>query len=150
MKHLSFLSVPALLITLLVAPQAEATDLSSSVELRLKASYNEMVQNVRQANDPVEKREVIAGFLNRMDRSMGVIEKMVPASQNAHIQAVAMRETLRGQLAELNGMNTQGPTAGNNLNNFAAYLQQDVERADGIYLSVGAAIIILLILIILL
>jgi hypothetical protein len=44
----------------------------------------------------------------------------------------------------------RAPAAGGNLNHFAAYLQQDVERADGVYLSVGALIIILLILIILL
>jgi len=148
MKRLALLS--ALLLTLLVAaPPAEA-QASSVLEQRLKASYNGMVRDVRLADAPAEKRAIIAEFLGRMDRGLAVVEKMSPASDPSRLSAARMREDLQARLDELNRMDAQAPNAGATLNHFAAYLQQDVERADGIYLSVGALIIILLILIILL
>jgi hypothetical protein len=150
MKLFSLLSAPALLLGLLLVPQAEAQSTSSALEKHLKASYNEMVQDVRRTESPVEKREIIAGFLTRLDRGLGLVEKLVPESESAHIKATRLRTTMKAHLDELNGMDMQGPTAGNTLNSFASYLQQDVEQADGIYLSVGALIIILLILIIVL
>ena len=154
MKKLSLFSAPALSflfgLALLIVPQARAESPSQALEQRLKASYNDMVQNVRQTEDPAAKREIITAFLTRMDRGLGVVEKFTPASKPAHLQATRMRATLQNDLAELNSMNMQGQTAGANLNNYAAYLQQDVEQADGIYLSVGAIIIILIILLIVL
>jgi hypothetical protein len=154
MKKLSLFSIPlffpALLLTLLIAPQVRAETPSMILEQRLKASYNDMVQNVRQTDDPQAKRVIIAGFLTRLDRGLGVVEKIVPASKPAHLQAARMRATLQSDLAELKTMDLQGQAAGNNLNNFASYLQQDAEQAGGIYISVGAAIIILLLLIIIL
>jgi hypothetical protein len=150
MKKLSLFSAPALLMVLLIAPQAEAQSASTVLEQRLKASYNNMVQDVRQTEDPAAKREIIAGFLTRLDRGLGMVEKVLPESKPAHLQATRLRATLQGHLDELKGMDMQGPSAANNLNNFASFLQQDVEQADGVYLSVGAIIIILLILILVL
>jgi hypothetical protein len=150
MKKLALLTVPFLLLTLLIAPDARAESPSALLEQRLKASYNNMVQDVRKTEDPAEKRAVIAAFLKRMDRGLGIVEKYVPASKPASLQATDMRAKVQGYLADLNSMDMQGPAASGNLNHFAAFLQQDVEQADGVYLSVGALIIILLILIILL
>lgn len=150
MKKLALSTVPFLLLTLLVAPDARAESPSALLEQRLKTSYNEMVRDVRREDDPAAKRALIAGFLTRLDRGLGLVETMTPAAQPARLQAAEMRGALKDHLAELNRMDMRAPNAGNTLNQFAAYLQQDVERADGIYLSVGALIIILLILIILL
>ena len=150
MKKISLLSVPALLLVLLFAPEAKAQVGSVSLGQHLKAPYNEMVQDVRETESPEAKREIITGFLTRLDRSLGMVQKLVPESKPAYLQATRMRATLQAQLDELKGMDMQGQTAGNTLNNFALYLQQDVEQADGIYLSVGAIIIILLILILVL
>ena len=150
MKKLSLFSAPALLLVLLLAPQAKAEAGSVSLGQHLKAPYNEMVKDVRQTESPEAKREIIAGFLARLDRGLGMVEKLVPESKPAHGEAIRLRATVQNQLNELKGMDMQGQSAGNNLNNFALYLQQDVEQADGVYLSVGAVIIILLILILIL
>ena len=145
MKKLAFLAAPLLLLALIAAPSAHAESPSVQLEKHLKASYNNMVQDVRNADDPAEKREIIAAFLTRVDRGLGLVEKFVPASKPTHLQAADMRAKLQGYLADLNSMDVQGPAAAGNLNNFASFLQQDIEQADGIYLSVGAIIIILLI-----
>ncbi len=150
MKKLSLLSAPAFLLALLFASQTEAQSTSAALEKHLKASYNEMVQEVKQTEAPEAKREIIVSFLTRLDRGLGLVEKLVPKSESAHIKATRLRTTMQGHLDELNGMDMQGQGAANNLNSFASYLQQDVEQADGIYLSAGALIIILLILIIIL
>jgi hypothetical protein len=143
MKKFALLTAPLLLMMLVVSP-AEA---APSLQERLKTSYNDMVQDVREENDPAAKREILTVFLTRLDRGLGLVEKMAPASA---AQASVMRETVQGHLDELKGMDARAPGAAGNFNAYAGYLQQTVEQADGIYLSVGALIIILLILILVL
>ena len=154
MKKLSLLSASAFLFASILVVSAtsvaEARSPSAAFEARLKESYNTMVQDVREAKTPTAKQEIIDGFLARHEQGLGLLEKMLPASNESRIAATSMRARIHAYRVELAGMDMQGSSASTNLNAFASYLQQTVEQADGIYLSVGAIIIILLVLIILL
>ena len=139
----------ALLLILLTAVVTEAKPTSQALEQRLKDSYSTMVVNVRQAPTATEKRAILDGFLSRMDRGLGVVETLLPASNNSHQAASNMRTRIQADRTELATIDVQGASAASSLNGFASYIQQDVEQADGVYLSVGAILIILIIVIIL-
>jgi hypothetical protein len=147
MKKLALLSAPLFLLMLMAGP-SEASSPQVMLEQRLKASYNTMVQDVRNTDDPAAKREIISGFLTRMDKGLAVVQKM--SSDETGSRAAQARARIQADLFALQGMNANAPTAAGDFNAFASFVQQDVEQADGVYLSVGAIIIILLILILIL
>ncbi len=145
--------VPAFLLILLSTNPARAEGQSAALQERFQASVNTMVQNVRAAQDPVAKREIIGNFLNRVDRGMGMAENALPEKDGMALDL--LRAKVQSQYAELNGLNGQPKVADEDLNHFAGYIQQDMEQAQaywgggGVYLSVGAIIIILILILLL-
>ena len=121
---------------------------SSSLDERFKVSLNTVIQNVRETEDPVAKREMLGDFLARMDRGIGMAKVAVSEKDGQALSVLQLK--LKTDYAELGGHGTvKVPDA--DLNRFANYVQQDVEQAaGGIYISVGGLIIILLLLIIIL
>ena len=153
MKNLSLLSAPVAILAfaaMLTASPATAASPQVILEQRLKTSFNTMVQDVHHTEDPSAKREIISRFLTRLDKGLALVQTMSSDDAKVSAQAAQARAKIQADLAELNGMNATAPAAAGNFNAFASFVQQDVEQADGVYLSVGALIIILLILIILL
>jgi hypothetical protein len=149
MQYLSQWCASALLLVCVSAGLGEAGPSGPILEQRLDAAYNTMVLDVRDAGTPAEKKRLLEGFLGRMDKGMGVLAVMLPTSNPSHGAAVEMRARIQADRAELDGIDVRAPSAAGTLNGFASYLQQDVEQADGVYLSVGALVIILILVIIL-
>jgi hypothetical protein len=157
MPKLSVLAAHILLMTLLTGTAAEASPVSSALESRLKSSLNTMVQGVHEAESPAEKRAVIDDFLGKLARGSALIEKAPFLSAGNRTALNALQEKFAGYSAEFHGSAEQGASnpgvADDDLNGFASFMQNDLEQAGtggGIYLSTGAVIIVLLILLILL
>jgi hypothetical protein len=120
---------------------------------RLKTALNEMVQEVRQAEAASEKRAVIANFIGKMERNAQMAELLPFLGEEKRAALDALQEKFGGYQAELQGLDGRDRVADADLNAFAGFMQQDLEQAatsGGIYLSTGAVIIILLILILIL
>jgi hypothetical protein len=141
-------------LTLLAATvPAKAAPGAALVEEQYKAALSRLTQDVRQAQSPTEKREILHHFINGMQDGLQKAESL------ESIQ-VSDRETLRSVAgkfdaynAELDGMNGYARVADADLDAFAGYVQQGMEQAPmngGIYLSGTALIVILLLLIFLL
>lgn len=149
MKKFAFPLFAALALVLSVASPSRAGSAEVALSQRLKNSYNTMVLDVREAPMASEKREILDGFLGRMDNALGIVETFLPASNPTRATAVEMRARLQADRGELDAFDLRDAQASGNLDAFASYIQQDVEQADGVYLSVGALIIILIVVIVL-
>lgn len=156
MPKFSILAAHVLLMTLLTGAAAEAGPVSSVMESRVKSSLNKMVQGVHEAETPAEKRVVLDRFLGKLARGSALLEK-APFLSAENLTAInALQEKFAGYGAELHGAPGQDtPDAGvadADLDGFASFMQNDLEQAanGGVYLSTGAIIIVLLIILILL
>jgi hypothetical protein len=144
----------ALLTVLMGVGTSRADARALGLQERFLATVNTMVRSVKATPEPAAKREIIANFLNRVDRGMGMAKVALSGNDR---QALALAQAkVEAQYAELEGLKGYSKVADAELNHYAAYLQQNTEQAQayfgggGIYLSVGALIIILIILLILL
>ena len=144
--------VAILLLTLLAGVPARAETGSETVGQRVKSSLNEMVQDVRAAGTPTEKREVMNRFLARASRGASVLEALPFQSAESQAATGLLKKRFDRYAADLQGAPGTTAVADGDLDAFAAYMQNDLEQAagGGVYLSTGAVIIVLLILLILL
>ena len=118
------------------------------VRERLNASINQILENVRETEDPSLKRQMLENFLNRMDRGIGMAEQIGSKEEVRSLEALRIK--VQADRAELNGLQGRDRVADADLNRFANYIQQDMEQASYVYIGTGTLIIILFILIILL
>lgn len=145
----------ALLLTLLTAGAVQAQNGSNLIEQRVKSSLNTMVQDVRAAEAPAEKREILSQFLVKVSRSASMLESVPFLSDDNHAAIEVLQERFDRYSASLHG-STDGSSADvvadGDLDAFASFMQNDLEQANsgGVYLSTGAIIIVLLIILILL
>lgn len=145
--------VPVLIAAAFIAPaRVQAGPAGTILEERYHAALSEVSQQVRDAADPAEKRRILSRFLDHMEAGLGKAENLEELS-DADRQSL---HTILGKYlayeAELEGTGGFTAVADTDLNEFASYIRQDMEQAPvggGIYISAGALLVILLILILL-
>jgi hypothetical protein len=143
---------PCLLVAAacLSAPRlAHAGEAGVILEERYHSALSQVTQEVKQAADPVEKRQILAGFFRHMEDGLQKAETLssLPDGDKQSLHTV-LGKYLAYQ-AELEGTQGFAPVADRELDDFATYVRQDMEQAPvggGIYLSAGALIVILLVL----
>lgn len=150
MKKLFALFTFALLAATVPAKAAPGAAL---VEEQYKAALSRLSQDVRQAQSPTEKREILHHFINGMQDGLQKAENLgsIQESDLQTLQSVAVK--FDAYKAELDGKNGYDRVADADLDAFAGYVQQGMEQAPmggGVYLSGTALIVILLLLIFLL
>jgi hypothetical protein len=159
MPKISTLLVSILLMTFALASGADAQTGSSGLNPRIsqqvKASLNTMVQEVHAAESPATKHAILTGFLGKVERG-AVMAKHLPFLSAENRTALNVLQGKFGQYAaDLRSMPEPGTSrdgvAEGDLDSYASYVQQDLEQASsgGVYLSTGAIIIVLLIILIL-
>lgn len=134
------------------AAPLEARSGATALEAQFKSALNGMVQEVRAADGAAAKREALEDFTGRMDLGLEkiLVQGGLDAADRATLAALKTRFVL--YRTELQGKEGLARVEDDNLDAFAAYIQQDLEQAPvngGIYISAGALIIILLLLLIL-
>lgn len=146
MKKFIF-SVLALAFIGLISPiKAQNT---GDAETMFKKHINKMVESVEKVDAPDEKRVILN---NSFDNLIGAIEKVesmgaVPETDKEGLKV--FKADIQEKKNELNGVNGFSPVANNNLNNFANFVQQDLEQADTVTIGVTTLLLIILILILL-
>ena len=141
-----------LFFTAAMALPAQAAENHGMLQARVKVALNEMVQDVKAAESPAEKREVLNRFVGKIEKRAELAAKIPFLSEENHAALNMLQGKFGGYRAELQGLAGNG-VADKDLDAFASFVQQDLEQAEaswgngGIYLSTGAVIIILLIII---
>lgn len=119
------------------------------IESRFHAALNDVVKEVQAAKTPFEKREILHRTALRVEQGVEQAKLVLTLNAADAISLNAVQKKFETYDAELDGKNGFTAVADAELNNFAVYIQQDMEQAqaEGIYLSGGALIIIILLLI---
>jgi hypothetical protein len=136
----------------LSAPRLAHAGSGEVLEERYHAALSQVTQEVKQAQDPSEKRRILSGFIQHMEEGLQKAETLssLPDGDKQALHTVLGKYF--AYQAELEGTGGYTPVADRDLDQFAAYVRQDMEQAPiggGVYISAGALIVILLILILL-
>ena len=135
-----------------VASPLQARDGATLLEERFKTAINDMVREAEAAPDPASRRELLHGFVVRMDDGLGKALEGGALSEADRASLGALQARFQAYRAELEGRDGFVRVEDADLGRFASYVQQDLEQAPvggGIYISAGALIVILLLLIVL-
>jgi hypothetical protein len=134
-------------LLLFVAPAA----LAGSPQDRIKQHVHDMVQEVKQTDDPQKKRAIMERDLSKMVRALDRVAAMDHISEADRAGINQLRTQVQDYLDELSGHDGFTPVPDRQLNNFADYVQQSFEQADRtITISITTALLILILLILLL
>jgi hypothetical protein len=111
----------------------------------LQKYINEIVTEVKDAETPAEKREILNDLFNDLQRSFETAKEspFVPAEDHAGIEVLQNKITDRQN--ELNGVNGYEMVPDERLDSFASFTLQDIEQADStVTIGIGTLIIIIL------
>lgn len=142
------LSVALLAVSLGLVSSPALADVSPHD--RLKKQVRNLVQEVKDAPTAAEKRSLLDAKLQSMISALDRAEQMGAVSAKDKEGIDVLRTRLQEKHDELHGHNGFEPVPDGQLNNFADYVQQDFEQANStVTLSVGTALLILLLIILL-
>lgn len=146
MKKFIF-SVLTLVFIGLVSPiQAQK---SGDAETMFKKHINKMVVSVEKAETPDAKREVLNDSFDDLISAIEKVESMKAVPETDKEGLKVFKADIQDKQSELNGINGFSPIANNNLNNFANFVQQDLEQADTVTIGVTTLLLIIIILLLL-
>lgn len=84
-------------------------------------------------------------MIDALDR----VESMKRLSEQDQAGVDALRSSLQAKLDELHGQNGYEAVSAGQLNSFADYVQQDLEQADTVTISVTTALLLLILVVLL-
>ncbi len=116
----------------------------------LKNHINSVVENVKKMETTKEKREYLDQSLDELIQAMDRIQAKSMVKEVDKEALEVFKQNLADRKDELNGENGFAKVPGNQLNDYANFIQQDIEQADRIVtLSLTTALLIVLILLLL-
>lgn len=152
-KKPSFLSAIAFTAATFLAPsKAQAGPAGELLEERYHAALSEVTQKVRKTEDPAEKRRILKDFFDHMEAGLGKAANMSELSDAERRSLHTVIGKYYAYESELQGTDGYKAVADADLDEFAGYVRQGMEQAPvggGVYISAGALLVILLILILL-
>lgn len=117
---------------------------------RLKQYLNRTVTEVKKTDDPAEKRALLNESLQKMKKAAGRVEQLRGMDAEDKAALAAFNASVSDKLEQLNGENGYERVADVNLDRFADYVQQDLEQAQRLVISLSATALVLILLLILL
>ena len=115
-----------------------------------KKYINNMVQKVEKAENPARKREILNNSFDEMTSAFDQALSFGIVSEKDRKAINTFKADIQQKRNELNGLNGYKKVANNNLNNFANFVQQDLEQADTVTFSISAVLLVLIIILLLL
>jgi hypothetical protein len=112
-----------------------------------------MVVEVKQANEPRVKREIIGHYLSGMELGLKKMVSNTELTATDREVVAQIRLRFHENLSVFNGKDGTHKVPDSELNAFADYIQQQSEQAGsgwngGVYLSTGALLVLIILLII--
>ncbi len=127
-----------------------ATAQSNDAISMFKKHINGVVDKVESAESPEKKRELLNNSFNELLATFNKVEKLKSLSSSDQTALNGLRSNIAEKQKELNGMDGYRRVPNNQLNNFANFIQQDIEQADEtITISVTVLLLIIIILLLL-
>ena len=127
-------------ISLFVLNEAKADDMRKE----LQKYINEIITEVKEADDPEEKREILNDIFDDLQKAFAAAKNSpyVPAEDHKGINE--LEEMITERYDELNGLNGFTKVPDNKLNEFATFTLQSIEQADTV-LTISLTTLLLLI-----
>jgi hypothetical protein len=136
----------------LSAPRLAHAGPGDVLEDRYHAALSQVTQEVQLAQDPAEKRRILSGFFQHMEEGLQKAETVSSLPEDDKQSLHTVLGKYFAYQAELEGKAGFTRVADRDLDQFASYVRQDMEQAPiggGVYISAGALIVILLVLLLL-
>lgn len=138
------------LLSLLTVVSAPLYAQSPDAHDKLKKHINEMVVNVQEAETATEKRAVLNQSFDDLVTAFNRVSAMEQVPQTDKVAITDFKNTIMDKKHELNGTNGYEKVPDKQLDEFADYVQQDIEQADrAITISLTTALLIIIILLLL-
>lgn len=115
-----------------------------------KQHINLMVERVEKAEDPAEKREILNNSFDKMISTFDKVLNREIASSDDREAIRTLKANIQEKKNELNGTEGYEKVADNKLNNFVNYVQQDLEQADTVVISISATLLAVILVLLLL
>lgn len=146
MKKLTISFLLLLFAATFIPLQAQSLDAHDN----LKAEINNMVKSVEEAESAVEKREILTVSFDNLITTFNRVESMKQVPESDKKALADFKNSIQEKKDELNGTNGYERVPDTELNDFAQFVQQDLEQADRyVTISVTTALLIILILLLL-
>ncbi|MGE5680251.1 MAG: hypothetical protein ACM34K_05160 [Bacillota bacterium] len=141
------MTVLALLFTQSVFAEGEAV----KVQNKFKEYFKNTAMKVKQVNDPAEKRAILNNSFDKMQNTLDKVTKLANISEKDFSAISEVKGSIQEKYNELNGLSGYKKVNDSELNNFADYVQQDMEQADQwVTISVTTLLLVALLLVLLL
>lgn len=129
---------------------APVTAQSSDGHEALKKHINKIVVKVEKEESADQKRAILDESLEDMITALERVESKRSVTETDKKALADFKENLQDRKDELNGLNGYAIVPNNQLNNYANFIQQDIEQADRVVtLSLTTALLIIIILLLL-
>jgi|AntRauTorcE11897_2_1112592.scaffolds.fasta_scaffold00005_198 septal ring factor EnvC (AmiA/AmiB activator) len=115
----------------------------------LKKHINSVVEKVEKAKSPEKKREILNESLADMVTAIDRVSEKSTVSDSDKKSLAEFKKVLNERKDELNGTNGFTRITNSQLNQYANFVQQDIEQADPV-LTVSLTTVLLIVLILLL
>lgn len=146
MKKLT-ISFLLLLFTVISTPlHAQSPDAHD----KLKKEINEMVENVQEAETADEKRTILNRSFDNLVTAFDRVSALEQVPESDKKAIADFRNTIQEKKDELNGTDGYEKVPDTQLDEFADYVQQDIEQADRVItISLTTALLIIIIILLL-
>lgn len=114
-----------------------------------KGYINDMVEKVEHAETPKVKRTIMNDTFDELLATFDKVKEMRKLTGSDKKALKKLTKSITAKKNELNGLAGYKKVPSNQLNEFANFVQQDLEQADTITISVVVALLIVLILLLL-
>ena len=143
-KSFGFVLAAILLLQIPVLAQ------NSNPTEKFKKHINSIVEKVEEAEEAEEKRTLLNDSFDDLITAFERVENMKAISQKDREAIANLKANITEKKKELNGLDGYAGIKDNRLNQFANYVQQDLEQADEtITISLTVALLIVIILLLL-
>lgn len=115
-----------------------------------KSYVNNMVHKVEKAEAPELKRKIMNDSFDKIILALDEAVSMGVVSAKDQQAVATLRKSIQEKKNELRGIKGFKRVADNKLNNFANYVQQDLEQADTVTFTISATLLVLIIILLLL
>ncbi len=142
-----------LLITLSAGALQAAPNPKVNLSELFKISIQHMVQDVHQAQAPAQKRKILNHYLTSMDAGLEKMKYNQGLTDSDRKIVNGLQTKIHTNYSDFYGPNNSNNIPNADLDSFADYVQQDWEQADnewggGVYLSGGALLVLLILILI--